>query len=314
MQEQPLVEMGARSEPRPAATELQVGPHGLTSWLPLAAGILWGTSFPATGLALTGFESLAVAFWRAVIGCLSLGAWLLWRSAFTGRPSAVQWSRLVALSLAGAGLFWPLLVFSVQLSNPVNSAFLVGTYPAVAAATAPLFLGEKARARNFIGLGLAVVGGYLVISKGHPLDLFASSTLKGDALALLASASFGTYIILGQKWRGKLGVSTEEMTFYTFALSLPVLAVLAVVSGPLITTFDPGAIGGVLWLGLMASTGAFLALNQGLKNGAVARGSLHLMVIPVVAAVVSWLLFGTSLAPAQWIGGALVVIGIGMSR
>jgi drug/metabolite transporter (DMT)-like permease len=295
-------------EPRASALE------GLTSWLPLSAGILWGTAFPAMGLALVGFESLAVAFWRALIGCVSLGAWLLWRTSFAGRPTSGQWVRLGVLSLAGAGFFWPMLTFSVEYSNPVNSAFLVGIYPAITAAVAPLLLGERAKVRNFVGLAAAVAGAYLVISKGHPLALFASDTLKGDAMALAASASFGTYLLLGQKWRGKLGVTSEELTFYTFALSLPVLAVLAVVSGPLISGFVPRAVGGVLWLGLMASTGAFLAINQGLKHGAVARGSLHLMVIPVVAALCSWLIFGTSLAPVQWVGGALVVFGVGMSR
>lgn len=218
------------------------------------------------------------------------------------------------LSMTGAGLFWPLLVFSIKLSNPVNSAFLVGIYPAVAAGLVPLVLGEQTKRRNVLGLALALIGAYLVISKGRPLALFSSSTLTGDSVALVAALLFGTYILLGQKWRLIIGVSAEELTFYTFALALPLLAALAVFSGPLLLTVDIPAVGAVVWLGFMTSTGAFLALSWGIRKGAVARGSLHLMVIPLVAALFTWVIFGTTMTGAQWLGGALVVLGVGVSR
>ncbi|HZK49373.1 MAG TPA: DMT family transporter [Thermoleophilia bacterium] len=288
--------------------------HRAAPWLPLAAGVLWGTSFPAMGLALVGFPPLTVAFLRALVGFLSLGAWLWLRGGLTSRPSPQQWLRLVALSLMGAGLFWPVLIFSIELSSPVNSAFLTGIYPALAAGLAPLVLGERTRRANLLGLALALGGAYLVISKGRPLALFSSSTLTGDSLALLAALLFAAYILLGQKWRQVIGVSGEELTFYTFALALPPLGVLAMAGGPLLTTVDVVAVAAIVWLGLMASTAAFLALNWGIRSGAVARGSMHLMVIPLVAAACSWLIFGTTMTPAQWLGGALVVLGVGASR
>ncbi len=309
--------MSQRSESDAPASGAAVSSHtghGPASWLPLGAGILWGTSFPAMGLALQGFPPMAVAFWRALLGCLSLGAWLVVRRGLSSRPSPVQWLRLTVLSLAGAGLFWPVLVFSIKFSNPVNSAFLVGIYPALAAALTPLVLGEHAKRRNFLGLALAIAGAYLVISKGRPLDLFSSSTLTGDSLALVAALLFGTYILLGQKWRPIIGVSGEEFTFYTFALALPALAAVAFLSGPLLNSVDAPAIGAVGWLGLVGSTGAFLALNWGMRKGAVARGSAHLMVIPLVAALCTWVIFGTTLTGAQWLGAALVVLGVGVSR
>lgn len=291
-------------DPPATAAALTAGRrHSLASWLPLGAGLLWGTAFPAMGLALSGFPPLAVAFWRALLGFASLGAWLLARNALSSRPTPAQWLRLLVLSMAGAGFFWPVLIFSIKLSNPVNSAFLVGIYPALTAALTPIVLGERTGRRNLFSLGLAVTGAYLVISKGRPLALFSSSTLAGDALALVAALSFAAYILLGQKWRPKVGVSGEELTFYTFAIALPLLGVLAALSGPLVTKVDVTAMGAIGWLGFMGSTGAFLALNWGIRQGAVARGSLHLMVVPLVAALCTWLIFGTTMTPAQWLGG-----------
>ena len=66
----------------------------------------------------------------------------------------------------------------------------------------------------------------------------------------------------------------------------------------------------MLWLGLMASTGAFLALNWGFSRGSVSRSSIHLLAIPPVTALFAWLLLGVSMTGVQWLGGALVLLGI----
>jgi drug/metabolite transporter (DMT)-like permease len=145
------------------------------------------------------------------------------------------------------------------------------------------------------------------------LDLFASANLAGDALAMLAAASFGTYLLLGRHWRPKMGISTQTLTFYTFALAVPVLLSLTFAdqSTPAPPTLMTTS--AILWLGLMATTGAFLAVNAGLQAGAVAQSSVHLLVIPLVSAILSWMLFGATLTPPQWIGGALVLVGIAIS-
>lgn len=72
--------------PATPATAIEHKGHGAMAWLPLGAGILWGTAFPVMGLALVGFPPLAVAFWRALLGTLSLGAWLLARRSLSSRP------------------------------------------------------------------------------------------------------------------------------------------------------------------------------------------------------------------------------------
>ena len=66
----------------------------------------------------------------------------------------------------------------------------------------------------------------------------------------------------------------------------------------------------MLWLGLMASTGAFLALNWGFSHGSVSRSSIHLLAIPPVTALFAWLLLGVSMTGVQWLGGAMVLLGI----
>lgn len=122
------------------------------------AGIIWGTAFPAIEIALRAFTPLDIAFWRAVIGTLSLGAWLAARGAVDWRFPRGTWVRLFVLALAGSGLFWPVQNSAVRLSTPVNVAFLIATYPALLAVSG-FALGEEVRRRDIFSLLLALAGG-----------------------------------------------------------------------------------------------------------------------------------------------------------
>lgn len=292
-------------------------PHDTTSQvasrLPLLAGVIWGTAFPAISVAFEGFGPLAVSFWRAVIGAASLGLLLALRGARPRRLTAGASWRLFVIALAGAGIFWPAQTVAVHLSNPVNVAFLVSTYPAMVAVAAPHLVGERAGRKQIVGLLLALAGAYLVIGRGHLLSVFSSETFLGDALAVGSALCFAAYILLGRRWQSRLGLSPEALTFSTFALSLPVLAVTALVSGPLATEPSLSAVAALLWLGIGASTVAFLAMNAGLRTGKVSRSSIHLLVIAPVAALASWLLLGSTMSPIQWVGGALVLLGVLLS-
>jgi drug/metabolite transporter (DMT)-like permease len=295
----------AASDERPAES-----PY--VRWLPLLAGLIWGTAFPAIELALRSFTPLDIAFGRGLIGALSLGTWLAARGRLRWQFSRADWARLFTLALTGAGLMWPMQASAVRLSTPVNAAFLVTIYPAILAAMAGV-MGEEVRRRDWLSLTLALAGAYLIISKGILLDLFASGTLPGDLLALLTALSFAAYLLLGRRWRSDIGVASETLTLYTFALALPVLILFAAGDAPSDAPPTMLAVGALIWLGLMASTGAFLAVNRGLQSGAVSRRSIHLLIIPLVSALLSWLLFGTTLTLAQWIGGTLVLIGIAIA-
>lgn len=282
----------------------------VTALLPLLAGVLWGTAFPALQFALRELTAYEAAFGRALLGALSLGLILAARGRLTWRLPLATWWRLWVLALLGAGIFWPLQNLAIHLSTPVNTAFLISLYPAFVAVAGPLLFGERLRRVDIAGLLLALAGAYLIISKGQLLNLFGSETLPGDLLALVAALSFGGYLLLGRRWRGALAVTTGATTFYTFALALLPLSFLAVRDG-LPPRLGAITVAAMLWLGLMTTTVAFLAVNIGLSRSPHAsRSVIHLLVIPLVAAFASRLLFGTTLTGAQWLGGGLVLLGI----
>ena len=206
-------------------------PHPLARWAPLTAAVIWGTAYVAVVFALDGFGPLAIAFWRAVIGCASLGGWLVATQGIPLRLPRAVWWRLFVLAMTGAAFFWSAMNVAVELSTAVNVSFLASSYPVIVAALGPVLLGERLRRRTWLALVISAVGVYLVISKGHPLSLFSSDTIKGDLVALAGSFSFAAYILLGRLWAPTLRLPSAVVTFFTFALSLPVLAVVALSQG-----------------------------------------------------------------------------------
>lgn len=289
-------------------------PHWVR-WLPLVAGTLWGTAFPTIQIALSTFSPFDIAFGRGAIGALSLGLWLLVQGNLVWHLPRETWLRLFVLALLGSGFFWPVQTMAVKFSTPVNVAFLISTQPVVIAILAVLILKERLHSRTVVSLLLALVGTYLIISKGRLLELFASETLPGDLLALLASCLFSTYIVLGRRWRdATLNVSSRTLTVYTFGLATPVLATFALADGPLPAAPTLATAGAIVWLGIMVTTAAFLAINTGMSVGVVSRSSIPLFIIPLVASVLTWLLFGTTLTLPQWIGGGFVLTGIAIAN
>jgi len=223
--------------------------------------------------------------------------------------------RLFVLALAGAGVFWPVQTLSVAYSSAASAAFLVGTYPVLVTLLSPVLLGETLHSQKVAGSIAALAGAFLVISgRGQLLGLFSSQTLLGDTLAMLTSLSFAGYMLLSKRWSPHLGLPPETVSVYTFSLALPILLLAAAFwpSGTSLSQHSPTHVawGAVLWLGTAATAGAFLALNRGLQEAGASRSAVHLMLVPLVAALLSCLLLGERMAPAQMAGGGLIVIGI----
>jgi drug/metabolite transporter (DMT)-like permease len=65
----------------------------------------------------------------------------------------------------------------------------------------------------------------------------------------------------------------------------------------------------VLWLGIAATAAAFLALNRELREAGASQSPVHLLLVSLVAALLSYLLIDELVTSPQAIGGGLIVVG-----
>ena len=137
----------------------------------IGAAVLYGTSWVATGVALTGFTPFSLAAWRSPVTVALLLPIILWvtRPAAnaplpsSATPARRGWLvRLLVLGLLGGPGFGIGMNVSIMLTGAAITAFIAGAYPVLASALAPLILGERVRLAAIVGLGLAFVGTLLI--------------------------------------------------------------------------------------------------------------------------------------------------------
>ena len=196
-----------------------------------------------------------------------------------------------------SGLFFA----AIQRLDVSLVALILYTYPAFVTVAA-LVLGRAAFSlRTFVALAVASVGLVLV--------LLAAGTgafdLGGALLALAASVTYTTYILISDRIIG---------TIDPFALAALVLtgatasfAIAGVATGSLDLRLSGEA---WLWLVLIALVSTVVAVSAffaGLKRVGPSEAAILSTAEPVVTVALAFVVLGERLAPAQLLGGALVL-------
>ncbi|HEX5466062.1 MAG TPA: DMT family transporter [Candidatus Limnocylindrales bacterium] len=318
--------LGAGGEPRQEQYEERLGVA-----LTIAAALLWGTSWVATGFALRGFSPFAAAAWRgigaAVLLALALRTGLLrtsgWRTGgeISSRGRLV---RLIVLGLCGGSVFAIGLSLAVDVAGATMAAFIAGLYPLLAAAGSGLVTGERPAPIVYGGV-LAAFVGVLLMAGFDPAGL----PLDGVVVALVAAVAFAAYLLLARRWSvaWDLPAPLVALSLYAMlALAATPLALLAgggsaPLDGLLGGLADPSLVAGGLLVplvGLAWTIGPAGALAQSLAIAGVRRlpahaSSPYLLLNPLAAAVLAALLLGERLALPQVAGAALILAGIGLA-
>jgi drug/metabolite transporter (DMT)-like permease len=228
---------------------------------------------------------------------------------------------LVALGVVGAALIqWFYFVAIDRL--PVGIALLLEfTAPVFVALYARVVQRAAVRRRVWLAIGLSLAGLGLVAEVWRDAGLDGLGVAAGLAAALCLT----TYYVIGARTVARR--DPISLTFWMFAFAALFWAVVLPWPG-----FDASVLGDeASMLGAFAATQApvwtalaFVVLGGTLVPFALNLGALrHLpatqvgvvgMSEPVLAALVAWLWLGQSLSAVQLLGGAVVLVGIGLAQ
>ena len=270
----------------------------------LGAAALFGTSATSQAILVPDAPPAAVADLRLIVGSLGLIAVVWWR--FGPRVLTGLWRRPI---------IWVMGVFVASY----QACFFIGAHrTGVAIGT----LASLALAPFLAGLlGWA-------LREGAPGWVWAASTVvaviglafltlgsagRADPLGILAAAgagaSYAVYTVLGARL-SRLGEHPSAVLATSFSVGAILLLPTVVIAGTWWLT--PQGIAMVLWLGLIATTVAYLLFGVGLavlQPGHIATLNLA---EPVVATILGVLLLGERLPVAGWIGCILIIIALAM--
>ncbi len=254
---------------------------------------VWGTTYlVATELLPSDRPMLA-----AVVRALPVGlAFVLWSRR---RPQGAWWWKAAVLGFLNIGAFFALL-FIAAFRLPGGVAATAGAIqPLVATGIAVVLIGEVFTRRVAIAGVVGVVGvAMLVLQPEAALDPI------GLLAAFAGTVSMATGIVLVKYW----GRPVDLITFTGWQLTaggLMLVPVLLFFEGlPQQLTLENAT--GFLWLAIIGTGLAYALWFRGVGELPVAMTSFLVLLSPLVATVLGWIVLSERLTPIQLVGMALV--------
>jgi drug/metabolite transporter (DMT)-like permease len=188
-------------------------------------------------------------------------------------------------------------------------ALIVGGQPLLTVLLARLWLRERVSARQWLGLGVGLIGVYGVLADRVALGPDAAAALPW-AFGALAGISLGT---LYQKKHGG-GVDLPVSTFVQYSACALIFLGVAPFAGSLAVQWSPAFVASLLWLALVLSLGAIGLLYFLLRRGAASDVARFFYLVPAVTAVLAYFFFGERLGWSAIMGMVAIAAGVALAR
>jgi probable blue pigment (indigoidine) exporter len=281
------------------------------------AASAYGSSYVATAFALRSFEPLAAAVIRSLLAAVGLAVIISFvrRRGQTTPTAAPGHTRrrvrlLVRLGILGAlggAIFLVGMNLAVAGVGATIASFVAGLYAVLAAVIAPFILRERLRPRALLGFVVALAGTALLAE----LDL-SDGDFGGIGWGLLAAGSFALFLVLSRKWGREEGLDGLVIALATMTVAAVALGVLVLATRPM--SLIPGSIApeaalAMAWLVVAGAGGQALAAAS-VKLVPASRSAAFLLLNPIVASILSFVLLRERPSGVQLVGGALVLLGI----
>ena len=268
--------------------------------------LAWGFNYLFVRWGLEFAQPLWLAFFRAAVG--AGGVWLALglRSGGTGLSGRRRATALL-LGVPNTALFFGLWFVAAGSVAPGETAVLVYTYPLWVATASVLLLSERLRTVIIVAFALGFAGVALL---SEPWRGSGAAAPAAAVLALLLAAvcwALGT-VLTQRLFRPSEMQSANAHQLLGGAATLAVA--VAVLSPTPLPSPSLVLLAAVVWLGLVGTAIAYALWYRLLGRTRATTLSAFAFLVPVVALVASFFLFGERLEVVQVAGVALVLLAI----
>lgn len=191
--------------------------------------------------------------------------------------------------------------------DPQMGAIITATTPAFMVVFASLILKERLTVKKAISVLLATIGVITIVG----IDRIEFSSMIGGLTLVLAALTWALMSVLI-----KLLPSHYSQIVVTTYATLIAVVVLTPIVLPTLHELDfhvfkdPVILGGLLYLGVISTSIAFLLWNRGLHLLNASSGGIFFFFQPVVGALLGWFLLGETITITFWIGCLFILVGV----
>lgn len=247
---------------------------------------------------------VAIAAWRLVIASIIL-------APLAGRQlrqlAALSVRQMALLFLAGAVLAAHFFTWiaAVQLTTVANAAMVFAINPVLTATAAHLVFGESITKSLILSVIIGIAGAFVI---GLGDFALTPEHLTGDLWALVCSALFTVYFLLGKSLRQKLSNRVYVTSLYG-AAALFSFAALSALDLPYVDYSAQTWLCFVL-MALVPTLLGHTSMNAALKYIDAGKISAATLTEPAMAGVVAYFAWGEELSIQAAFGYALICVSV----
>jgi drug/metabolite transporter (DMT)-like permease len=261
--------------------------------------------FSAVLVRLTGTGPAAAGFWRLAFALPALALITRRASGPLGRPSRI--TAIAGLMFALDLGFWH---YGIKFTSVANATVLSNITPVVVTAFAWIFLRQRPRALFLLAVAVALAGVWMMaVGKaggGHVLN-----APLGNLFSLSTALWYALYFLAVSEARKTEGAS--RVMFWSGVVGAPLLLMAALTLREQIAPATAAGWAACVGLGAVHVLGQG-SIAWGLGRLPTSTASVVVLVQPIVAGLMGWILFGELLGPLQTAGMAVVLGGVVLSQ
>jgi drug/metabolite transporter (DMT)-like permease len=283
----------------------------VTDLLLLLMATIWGVNFSVVKFGLRFMEPLAFNAVRVTLAAVTL--LVIARARGLPLPPRRQLWGLLALGVLGHGVYQALFVEGMARTRAGSASLVMAGTPVLIAMLGRLRGVERLHARGYAGIALSIAG-IAVVMSGSAAAGAGDASIVGDALILMASASWAIYTVFLKPYTHHVdGVQVSALTLVGGALPLGVLSLPAIMRTDW-TALPAAAWGSVVYGALFALVIAYLIWYRGIRLIGPTRTSMFSNLQPIIAVLFAWMALGETPTLAQGMGAAAVLTGLLLTR
>jgi drug/metabolite transporter (DMT)-like permease len=282
----------------------------------LGSAALFGMLGPLSRFAYeAGMTPAAFVAWRAGIGLVGLGLYVIWRvrrraTAMTRLGDLSRRDRMTLALVAVTGFTLNACMFFAFERISIALALLgFYTYPAMVAVVNVLLGRERLDGARALALGLAITGMIAILAPELDPGTGIAFDLPGVALALGAAVSQTVFVVVSRD--GYRHVPAEQAIALVLFVTIVGSALLAALSGQPATLAEPlrrpDVLPLLLFTGIFAAAIPSLGFLTGIRRIGGTRAGILMLFEPVVGVVLAAWLLAEGLAPIQVVGAVAIL-------
>ena len=279
----------------------------------LTIAVIWALNFSVVKASLSEIDIYSFNAIRFILAAGLIWGVMLFRGVNVHIPKS-DWLPLLGIGLIGNVLYQWLFIVGIDLTLSANAAVMLGTIPIWIAIFSHLFTDEKMTRLKAIGVVLAFSGVAAIVGGGsNPISL-VSDTFRGDLIIVCAAVTWAIFTIRSKQFLKRY--SALQFSGIMTLIGSVILTGLAFFTAETTDWVDVSlaAYGGMIYSGMLSIGLAYLIWNNGIVSVGPVKTSVYQNLVPVLGLFFGIILLNESLSSLQYVGAAIVVTGIVMTR